>query len=132
MLVSNPLRFEVIHRPLPDDNDNSDLWRFNDLGTGKAVTSQAYGHFLHASNTLVTGQGHKYLYTCAENNIDHAEEFSIVPFDTPDPFTFSGYFKLASIRTNLRVTYGSETTPESGMPRVYQDLDPNGSNLYLY
>ena len=129
----NPLRFEVIHRPLPDDNDNSDLWSFNDLGTGKSVTSQAYGHFLHASNTLVTGQGHKYLYTCAANNIDHAEEFSIIPFDTPDQFTFSGYFKLASIRTNLRATYGStDTTPGSGQPRVYQDLDPNGSNLYLY
>jgi hypothetical protein len=128
----NPLRFEVIHRPLPDNNDNSDLWRFNDLGTGKSVTSQAYGRFLHASNTLVTGQGHKYLYTCAANNIDHAEEFSIVPFDTPDQFTFSGYFKLASIRTNLRATYGSETTPESGGPRVYQDLDANGSNLYIY
>jgi hypothetical protein len=126
----NPLRFEVIHRPLPDDNDNSDLWRFNDLGTGKSVTSQAYGHFLHASNTLVTGQGHKYLYTCAANNIDHAEEFSIIPVDTPDQFTFSGYFKLASIRTNLRATYGStDTTPGSGEPRVYQD---DGSNLYLY
>jgi hypothetical protein len=52
--------------------------------------------------------------------------------DTPDQFTFSGYFKLASIRTNLRVTYGSDTTPESGGLAVYQDVDPNGSNLYLY
>ena len=126
----NPLRFEVIHRPLPDDNDNSDLWRFDDLGTGKSVTSQAYGRFLHASNTLTTGEGHKYLYTCAANNVDQAEEFSIIPFDTPDQFTFSGYFKLASIRTNLRATYGStDTTPGSGEPRVYQD---DGSNLYLY
>lgn len=124
--------FEVIHRPLADNNDDSDLWRFNDLGTGKSVTSQAYGRFLHASNTLATGQGHKFLYTCEANNIDHAEEFSIVPFDTPDQFTFSGYFKLASVGTNLRATYGSDTTPESGGPRVYQDLDPNGSNLYLY
>ena len=113
----NPLNFEVIHRPLADNNDNSDLWCFNDLGTGKSVTSQANGRFLHASNTLVTGQGHKLLYTCAANNIDHAEEFSIVPFDTPDQFTFSGYFKLASVRTNLRATYGSDTTPESGGPR---------------
>jgi len=47
----NPPRFEVIHRALQDDNDNSDLWRFNDLGTGKSVTSQADGRFLHASNT---------------------------------------------------------------------------------
>src|SRR5438045_2133178 len=69
----NPLRFEVIHRPLQDNDDNSDLWRFNDLGTGKSVTSHAYGRFLHASNTLVTGQGHKYLYTCAGNNINHAQ-----------------------------------------------------------
>ena len=129
----NPLRFEVIHRPLQDNDDNSDLWRFNDLGTGKSVTSHAYGRFLHASNTLVTGQGHKYLYTCAANNINHAEEFSIVPFDTPDQFTFSGYFKLASIRTNLLATYGStDTTPESSGLRVYQDLDSNGSKLYLY
>jgi hypothetical protein len=59
------LRFEVIHRSLPDDNDNSDLWCFNDLGTGKSVTSQAFGRFLHASTTLTTGEGHKYLYTCA-------------------------------------------------------------------
>jgi hypothetical protein len=124
--------FEVIHRPLADNNDDSDLWRFNDLGTGKSVTSQANGRFLHASNTLATGQGHKSLYTCEANNIDHAEEFSIVPFDTPDKFTFSGYFKLASIGTNLRATYGSDTTPESDGPMVYQDLDANGSNLYIY
>jgi hypothetical protein len=130
--ATNSLRFEVIHRPLADNNDNSDLWRFNDLGTGKSVISEAYGSFLHADNTLVTGQGHKHLYTCASNNIDHAEEFSIIPFDTPDQFTFSGYFKLASVRTNLRATYGSTDTTPSGGPRVYQDLDPNGSNLYLY
>lgn len=128
-----PPRFDVIHRSLADNNDNSDLWGFSDLGTGKSVTSQADGRFLHASNTLVTDQGHKYLYTCAANNIDHAEEFSIVPFDTPDQFTFSGYFKLTSIRTNLSATYGSTgTTPASDAQRVYQDLDPNGSKLYLY
>jgi len=129
----NPQRFEVIHRPLSDSNDNSDLWRFNDLGTGKSVTSEADGRFLHASNTLLTDQGHKYLYTCAANNTNHAEEFSIIPFDTPDQFTFSGYFQLASIRTNLRATYGStDRTPASGGPRVYQDVDPSGSKLYLY
>jgi hypothetical protein len=81
---------------------------------------------------LATGQGHKSLYTCEANNIDHAEEFRIVPFDTPDQFTFSGYFKLASVGTNLRATYGSDPAPVSGEPAVYQDLDPNGSNLYLY
>ena len=129
----NPQRFEVIHRPLLDNNDNWDLWRFTDLGTGKSVTSEADSRFLHASNTLVTSQSHKYLYTCTANNVDHAEEFSIVPVDTPDQFTFSGYFTLASIRTDLRATYGStDATPASGQPRVYQDLDPNGSNLYLY
>ena len=128
----NPQRFEVSHRPLLGNNDNSDLWRFNDLGTGKSVTSQAGGRFLHASNTRVTDQGHKYLYTCTANNIDHAEEFSIIPFDTPDQFTFSGYFRLASIRTNLRATYGATDTTPSGEQRVYQDLDSNGSNLYLY
>jgi len=98
----NPIRcaFEAIHRPLAENNDNSDLWRLNDLGTGKfGYQSWADGHFLHASNTLVTGQGHKYLYTCAANNIDHAEEFSIIPFDTPEPvLPLVGYFKLASIR----------------------------------
>jgi CotH kinase protein len=130
--TANSPGFEVIHRPLADNNDDSDLWRFNDLGTGKSVTSQANGRFLHASNTLVTGQGHKSLYTCEANNIDHAEEFSIVPLDTPDQFTFSGYFKLASVGTNLRATYGSDPAPASGGPAVYQDLDANGSNLYLY
>ena len=80
--------------------------------------------------TRLTNQGHKYLYTCAPDNIDHAEEFSIVPFDSPDQFTFTGYFKLASIRTNLRATYGSDTTP-AGRPRVYQEPD-DGSTLYLY
>ena len=128
----NPVNFEVIHRPLPDNNDDSDLWCFNDLGTGKSVTSQAYGRFLHASNTLVTGQGHKYLYTCAANNVDHAEEFSIIPVDTPDKFTFSGYFKLASIRTNLRATYGSLTPRQIGQAKGLSGPDPNGSNLYLY
>ena len=58
--------FEVIHLPLADNNDDSDLWRFNDLGTGKSVTSQANGRFLHASNTLATGQGHKSLYTARQ------------------------------------------------------------------
>ena len=125
----NPPNFEVYHRPLPDNNDPTDLWSFNDLGNGKSITNQAYGRVLHASNTLVTGQGHKYLYTCPATNDDHAEEFSIVPVDTPDRFTFSGYFKLASIRTGLGATYGSETTP-AGRPRIYQDSD--GSTLYFY
>lgn len=127
--VPNPLNFEVYHRPLPDDNDKTDLWYFNDLGNGKSITSQAYNRVLHASNTLVTDQGHKLLYTCAATNNDNAEEFSIVPVDTPDKFTFSGYFKLASIRTDLLATYGSDTTP-AGRPRIFQD--PGGSKLYFY
>lgn len=131
--IPNTSNFEVIHRPLPDNNDASDLWRFNDLGTGKTIINQAYSRFLHASNSFFTGQGHKYLYSCAQNNNDHAEEFSIVPFDTPDLFTYSGYFKLLCNRTNLRATYGpTDTTPASGRPRVYQDVDPNASRLYLY
>ncbi|MGH3766017.1 MAG: CotH kinase family protein [Pseudonocardiaceae bacterium] len=127
--IPNPLNFEVYHQPLPDNNDKTDLWFFGDLGNGKSITNQAYGRVLHASNTLVTGQGHKYLYTCAASNNDHAEEFSIVPVDTPDNFTFTGYFKLASIRTNLCATYGSDATP-AGRPRIYQDS--GGSKLYFY
>ena len=122
------MNFEVYHRPLRDDNDTTDLWCFNDLGTGKSLTNQAYDRVLHASNTL-TGQGHKYLYTCAPANNDHAEEFSIVPIDS-DRFTFTGYFELASVRTNQRATYGSDTTP-AGRPRVHQEPD-DGSTLYFY
>lgn len=128
--VPAPLNFEVYHRPLPgNDDDKADLWSFNDLGRGKSITSQAYGRVLHASSTFVTGLGHKYLYTCPANDTDHAEEFSIVPVDSPDEFTFSGYFKLASIRTGLKATFGSDATP-AGRPRVYQDTD--GSKLYFY
>jgi hypothetical protein len=125
----NPVNYEVYHRPLLDKDDPTDLWSFDDLGDGKSMTNQAYGRVLHASNTLVTGPGHKYLYTCPTKNDDHAEEFSIEPVDTPDKFTLSGYFKLASVRTGLGAVYGSETTP-AGRPRVYQDSD--GSNLYFY
>ena len=80
-------------------------------------------------DTFTTAQGHKYLYTCPTNNTDHAEEFSITPVDTPDSFTFSGYFQLVSVRTGLGVAYGTETTP-GGRPRIYQD--PDGSKLYFY
>ena len=93
------------------------------------MTNQAFGRVLHASNTLVTAQGHKYLYTCPPINNDHAEEFSIVPVDSPDAFTFSGYFKLTSVRTGLRATFGLDTTP-AGRARIHQDSD--GSRLYLY
>ena len=125
----NPVNFEIYHRPLPDNNDPSDLWHFGTLGSGKSATSQAFGRLLHASDTLKTAAGHKYLYTCPTTNTDHAEEFSITPVDTPDGFTFSGYFQLVSVRTKLGVAYGTETTP-GGRPRVYQDTD--GSRLYFY
>jgi hypothetical protein len=125
----NPVNFEIYHRPLLDDNDPTDLWHLSPLGNGNSVTSEAFGRVLHASNTLSTEQGHKYLYTCPTNNNDHAEEFAVTPVDTPDSFTFSGYFNLVSLRTNLGVTYGSDTTP-AGRPRIYQD--PGGSRLYFY
>ena len=125
----NPVNFEIYHRPLPDNNDPTDLWRLSTLGNGKSATSQAYDRVLHASTTLTTTQGHKYLYTCPTNNTDHAEEFSVTPVDTPDNFTISGYFQLVSVRTGLGMAYGTETTP-AGRPRIYQD--PNGSRLYFY
>jgi hypothetical protein len=125
----NPVNYEVYHRPLLDDNDPADLWSLTDLGGGKSLTNKAYGRVLHASTTLVTQQGHKYIYTCPALNNEHSEEFSIVPVDTPDAFTFSGYFNLNSVRTGLGAVYGSETTP-AGRPRIYQDAD--GSKLYFY
>ena len=126
--TTRPLNFEVYHRPLPENEDKADLWFVNDLGSGKSITSQAYSRVLHASDTLVSGQGHKLLYTGPPNNNDHAEEFSIVGVDS-DEFNFSGYFKLTSSRTRLSPTYGSDTTP-AGRPRVHQDSD--GSKLYFY
>ena len=123
------MNFEIYHHPLLDNNDPSDLWRFSPLGNGKSAINQAFGRVLHASTTFTTQQGHKYLYTCPTNNTDHAEEFTITPVDTPDSFTFSGYFQLASVRTRLGVAYGTETTP-GGRPRIYQD--PNPSKLYFY
>jgi hypothetical protein len=124
----SPLNFEVYHFPLRDDNDKTDLWSFGDLGSGKSVTNQAFGRVLHASRQ-VTDQGHKYLYTCAPANVDHAEEFSIDPVDSPDAFTFTGYFKLASVRTQERATYGLDITP-GGRARVHQE--PDGSTIYFY
>jgi hypothetical protein len=126
----NPVNFEVYRLPLRDDDDKTDLWRLGDLGSGKSLTSEAFGRVLHASNTLVTPQGHKYLYTCAPNNTDHAEEFLIVPSGSvPADFRFTGYFRLASVRTNLRATYGLDLTP-GGRARVHQEA--GGSRLYFY
>jgi hypothetical protein len=125
----NPVNFEVYHHPMPADDDPSDLWRLGPLGNGMSVTSQAFGRVLHASNTLTTQQGRKYLYTCPTSNNEHAEEFSVTPVDAPDAFTISGYFRLVSVRTGLGVSYGTDTTP-AGRPRVQQDT--GGSKLCFY
>ena len=99
-----PVNFEVYHHPLKDDNDKTDLWVFDDLGTGKSLTNQAYPRVLHASKQL-TGAGNKFLYTCVPNNTDHSEEFSIEPVDAPNEFTFSGNLKLENTaRTSARRT----------------------------
>ena len=135
--IPTPANFEVYHQTLFDNNHPADLWVFNDLGTGKSLTNQAFNRVLHASGTQVTGQGHKLLYTCAPSNGDHAEEFTIVPVPVPvtDPanppgrFAFTGYFNLVSVRTTEMAKFGSDLTP-TGRPRVHQELP--GSNLYFY
>jgi hypothetical protein len=127
--IPNPVNFEVYRLPLRDDNDKTDLWRLNDLGSGKSLTNEAFGRVLHASNQL-TGQGHRYLYTCPPNNTDHAEEFSIIPSgSSPEDFTFTGYFRLVSVRTNQRATYGMDITP-AGRARIHQE--DGGSRVYFY
>src|SRR5262245_10213045 len=81
-----PVNFEVYRLPLRDNNDASDLWVVNTLGTGRSLTNQAFSRLLHASATLVTPQGRKYLYTCPPANTEHAEEFTFVPVQHPtDP-----------------------------------------------
>jgi hypothetical protein len=127
----NPVNFEVYRLPFRDDNDKSDLWVVNTLGNGRSLTNQAFGRALHASNTLVTPQGHKYLYTCPSSNTDHAEEFSIVPVrpEDDDEFSFTGYFNLSSVRTNMGAAFGTDITP-AGRARVHQE--PGGSKVYFY
>ncbi|MBN3457190.1 CotH kinase family protein [Mycobacterium sp. DSM 3803] len=125
-----PLNFEVYHLPLRDDNDKSDLWLVNDLGSGKSFISQAFGRALHASATLTTPQGHNYLYTCPPSDTDHAEEFIVAPSaSVPADFAYSGYFRLVSVRTNLKATFGMDLTP-AGRARVHQE--PMGSRVYFY
>ena len=87
---------------------------------------------LHASNTLVTPQGHKYLYTCPSSNTDHAEEFSfdpVVPDNDNDAFAFTGYVRLTSVRTHLAAVFGTDITP-GGRARIHQELP--GSKVYFY
>jgi hypothetical protein len=130
--VANPLNFEVYRLPLRDDNDKSDLWVVNTLGSGRSLTSQAFGRMLHASDTQVTPQGHKYLYTCPSSNTDHAEEFSFDPVkpDTDDDeLAFTGYFRLTSVRTHLAAAFGMDITP-AGRARIHQESP--GSRVYFY
>jgi hypothetical protein len=132
-----PVNFEVYHQPLFDNNHPTDLWALNDLGTGKSLTNQAFNRVLRVSGTQVTGQGHKFLYTCAPSNGEHAEEFTILPVPVPvtDPanppgrFAYTGYFNLVSVRTTEMAKFGADLTP-AGRPRVHQELP--GSNLYFY
>ena len=109
--------------------------RAHRLGDGRSLTNQAFGRVLHATNTLVTPQGHKYLYTCSPSNTDHAEEFSIVPVKPQDPddaadeLAFTGYFNLTSVRTNMGAAFGEDITP-AGRARIHQE--PGGSKVYFY
>lgn len=132
-----PANFEVYHQPLKDDNDPADLWALDHLGTGSSLASRAFSRNLHASASQVTPQGHKYLYTCAPSNGQHAEEFTIAPVPVPvtDPanppgrFAYTGYFNLVSGRTTEMAKFGLDLTP-GGRARVHQELP--GSNLYFY
>ncbi|MFJ7219208.1 CotH kinase family protein [Amycolatopsis sp. NPDC098790] len=123
-----PGSFEVVHRLRPAGVDEADLWCFDTLGTGKSVAVKASGRFLHASTTT-SAQGHKLLCTRAADNTDHAEEFAVTPVDPPaDPFAYSGYFTLTSVRTGAGAAFAADPAP-SGRPRVVQD--PAASKLYF-
>ncbi|MEU0791202.1 CotH kinase family protein [Amycolatopsis sp. NPDC005961] len=125
---ADPGSFEVVHRPRPAGLEDADLWCFDVLGTGKSLAAKGTGRFLHASTTT-SSQGHELLGTRAADNSEHAEEFSVTPVAPPDdPFTFSGYFTLASVRTGANVAFGTDPTA-SGRPRVVQDA--TASQLYF-
>jgi hypothetical protein len=130
-----PLNFEVYRLPFRDDNDKSDLWVFNTLGNGRSLTNQAFGRVLHASDTMLTPQGHKFLYTCPVDNTDHAEEFSIVPGKSQDPvdandeLALTGHCNLSSVRTTMGAAFGEDITP-AGRARIHQE--PGGSTVYFY
>jgi CotH kinase protein len=123
----NPTNFEVTHRPRPPAPDDSDLWSFGDLGTGKSLTNKAFGRVLHASS-ISSSQGHQLLYTCPPNNTEQAEEFRVAPIDARDEFSHSGYFSVVSVRTGLGALFGTDPTP-SGHPRVHQE--GGGSKLFF-
>lgn len=125
--VPVPTQFEVYHLPLRDDNDKSDLWRVDALGSGRSLTNLAYSRALHASDS-VTSAGHQQLSTCPADNTAQADEFTFVKADSPGDFTFSGHAELVSSRTGLAATFGSDLTP-GGRPRVHQG---DGSRVHLY
>ncbi|QYN21393.1 CotH kinase family protein [Amycolatopsis sp. DSM 110486] len=123
-----PPNFEVVHRPRPADVEDADLWSFGPLGAGTSPAAKATGRLLHASATT-TPLGHQLLYTCAADNSNHADEFTLTPIDpVANPTSFSGFFTLTSVRTGQGVTFGADPTP-GGSPRVYQD--PALSRLYF-
>jgi CotH kinase protein len=124
-----PVNFEVYHWPLRDDNDKADLWRIEDLGDGKSVTTVAFDRQLHASTGLVSSDGHKLLYTCPGHDTGASDVFSLDKVDSPGENSFSGYCRLVSKRTNLGATYGADLTP-GGRARVHQE--GLGSKVYLY
>jgi len=127
-VAADPGSFEVIHRLRPADVDEADLWCFDALGTGKSLAGKGSGRFLHASTTA-SPQGHQLLGTRAADNADHGEEFSVTAIDPPDdPFGFSGYFTLTSVRTGAGAAFGTDPTP-TGRPRVVQDVA--ASKLYF-
>jgi len=120
--------FEVVHRLRPANVDDADLWCFAPLGTGQSLNSKASGRVLHATTTT-SAQGHELLCTRAADDAEHAEEFTVAPLDPPDdPFTYSGYFTLTSVRTGLGAAFGTDPTP-GGKARVHQD--PSPSKLYF-
>ena len=81
--IPTPANFEVYHQPLRDNNDPTDLWCLNDLGTGKSLTNQAFSRVLHASGTQVTGRGTSTSTPVRRVNNEHAEEFTIEPVPVP-------------------------------------------------
>lgn len=141
--IAAPANFEVYHQPLRV-GDATDLWALTaagpgspaEVGTARTLTNPAYGRALHASGQS-TPAGHKYLYTCAPNNVQRAEEFRVSPVpvpvtnpaNPPGRFAYTGYFNLISERTGEMAKFGQDLTPR-GRARVHQELP--GSNLYFY
>ena len=117
----NPVNFEIYHRPLPDNNDPSDLWHFGTLGSGKSLTNQANGRVLHASATQITAKGHKYLYTCAPATATAPKSSRRPrpgardgPRQSAGRFAYTGYFNLVSLRTDRWRNTGSTSRRAAG------------------